>query len=166
MACNNESTCKKAFFKILNHENYTFKVSLIQTTKNSQWRTLEIISQDIQNSFRKHSKDFQKVKQNCRLLFSPLESHAWPVIRLSFFPSSFFASLFSLCWLFALPSKGRKLPNHRLSHANIIHRLVLKVNGIYMFSIHSRTNNIITISQWCHFTTTTRILQFVVFLCK
>ena len=57
---------KRLFLKILNHENYTFKVSLIQTTKNCQWRTLEIISKDIQNSFRKHSKDFQKVKQNCR----------------------------------------------------------------------------------------------------
>ena len=47
-------------------ENYTFKVSLRQTSKNSQWRTLEIISKDIQNSFQKHSTDFQKVKQNCR----------------------------------------------------------------------------------------------------
>ena len=132
-------------------------------------KTSKTLSENIPKISKKSNKIAGLVEGRIIHMHSSLLWRVIPdlcMIRLFFFPFSFFPWRFALCWLFKLPPKGRKLPDHRLSHANIIHRLVVKGNGMCMFSIHNRTSNIIAIAQWCHFTTTTRILQFVVFLCK
>lgn len=149
MVCNNESTCKKAFLKkystmkIIPSRLVWFRLQKIVNGEllKSYPKTSKTLSENIPKISKKSNKIAGLVEGRIIHMHSSLHwrVNARPVIRLFFFPFSFFAWLFSLCWLFALPPKGRKLPDHRLSHANIIHRLVVKGNGMYMFSIHNRT---------------------------
>ena len=151
MAYNNESTFKRAFFELY----WTMKIIpsrlvwdrlqkiLSGELSKSYPKTSKILSKNIPQISKKSNKIVGLVESrimHSHGLFSPLESHAWPVIKLFFFPFSFFAWRFALCWLFTLPLERTKLPNHRLRHANIIHRLAAKGNRMHMFSIHNGTN--------------------------
>ena len=173
MAYNNESTFKTAFFELYwTMQNYTFKVSLRQTSKNSQWRTLEIISKTSKILSKNISQISKKSNKIVGLVESKIihmdSSLLWRVMP----------DLWSSCSFFLFLSLPDVLHFADFSHSPqkegncLITGYVMPTSSIDMLS--KVTGCIcflfimgqIAIAQWRCFTTTTSILQFVFFLCK
>ena len=150
MACNNKSTFKRAFFelystmKIIPSRLVWVRLQKILSGELLKLypKTSKILSKNIPQISKKSNKIVGLVESRIIHMDSSLLWRVMPDLwsSCSFFPFSFFAWRFALCWLFTLPPERRKLPDHRLRHANIIHRLAAKGNRMHMFSIHNGTN--------------------------
>ena len=174
MACNNESTFKRAFFELYS----TMKI----IPSRLVWvRLQKILSGELSKSYPKTSKILSKnipqISKKSNKIVGLVES------RIIHMDSSLLwrvmPDLWSSCSFFLFLS----LPDGVLHFADFSHSpqkegnclitgyvmptsstdLLLKVTGCICFLFIMGQ---IAIAQWCRFTTTTSILQFVFFLCK
>lgn len=146
MAYNNESTFKRAFFELY----WTMKIipsRLVWDRLNGELsksypKTSKILSKNIPQISKKSNKIVGLVESKIIHMDSSLLWRVMPDLwsSCSFFLFLSLPDVLHFADFSHSPPERRKLPDHRLRHANIIHRHAAKGNRMHMFSIRNGTN--------------------------